>query len=149
MKVLLPTAALLVCIGVVGGCAGAQPTEPTPTGASENASSDEALIEACEQAAQTSTPRLTLETATTLVGEPLTVCQTEIRGDASPQIIHTPAEATQRDGFAAQISFGEPIESGCAESLSTNVYVLVDDQFVRARNVGCGSNANPSQSADQ
>ena len=143
-------AALVAGVLVVAGSlaiVGSRPHAAVPVGPRPTASpvSSKDLAASCQAFAasdRSSVPKLTYDTALTLVGSDVPVCIVPKPGvDGAPRLEGSSAENTRTPGWATAASVDRPLPSGVTVSRSYDAYVHVDGVWLLARMTGAGSSA--------
>lgn len=130
----------LICLTVVAvnACAGGGRVDPATASSADGSVGSED----CNGQAVAGAQRLHRAQAGPLRARELTLCEVRTGSDGSTTFEVTRAVGSDLDGhdFVSLVSFdGGPVPAGCSLSLSSRLFVLIEDAWVEARQVGCGA----------
>lgn len=132
-RIFMPCVALMA----VAGCAPSGPDDGSIGSASEVSTG---VSQPCNSRTIQGAKRITLREAEKLQGRALVVCDAGRGQDGSTSFNMTTLRATETGSgdFASRVAFdGGPLPRGCSLSLSSKLYLLVDEEWVEGRQVGC------------
>lgn len=127
----------LLVSALLAACSGTEEIGPKPASATAGAT---AAPPTCDGETVAAAPRISGEQAESLRGRTVTICDASQGTDGSQAFNVSKVQAARigDHDFVSLIAFdGGPVPSGCSISLSSRLFVLLDDEWVEGRQVGC------------